>query len=362
MIEVKLVKYRQAEAELLDLFRASFGRNMNPDFWNWKHAGNYLSPADPELIVAMDKGRIVGARPFLFVEMWLGKEKIKAAQHVDTMVHPEYQGQGLFNLMGQYSLEYLKENGCALSYGFANALSRRGFLKQGYQIIGAMDMMFKVLRSRKIMLRYLKNELLGSLAGTFYDRLFVKKPKALSGLTNSFNFITADQFTEELRNVDALRDGRAIDLVRSERFLRWRYDAHPQFKYKYIVLKRGNELVGYAVISGRREDSGLTHGLIVDFLVKNNDDACFRVLLDKCYMELDQLGCDYMNIWMVSKLNQTNRILKRSGFTSVLKFPYKKQHGDSLFDAILIQEQITELINIYDKENWRLSAAFTDTR
>lgn len=362
MIEVKLVKYRQVEKELLDLFCASFGRDMNPDFWSWKHVGNYLSPADPELIVAMDKDRIVGARPFLFVEIWLGKEKIKAAQHVDTMVHPEYQGKGLFNLMGQYSLEYLKENGCALSYGFANALSRRGFLKQGYQIIGAMDMMFKVLRSRNIMLRYLKNELLGSLVGTFYDRLFVKSPKPLSGLMDSFNFITADQFIEELKDVDALRDRRAIDLVRSERFLRWRYDAHPHFKYKYIVIKRRDELAGYAVISARREDSGLTHGLIVDFLVENNDNACFRALVDKCYIELDYLGCDYVNIWMVSQFNQMNQLLKRSGFTSVLKFPYKKQYGDNLFDAILIQEQIAKLIDIYDKENWRLSAAFSDTR
>jgi GNAT superfamily N-acetyltransferase len=362
MIEVKLVKYRQVEAELLDLFRASFGRDMNPDFWNWKHAGNYLSPTDPELIVAMDKDKIVGARPFLFVEMWLGKEKIKAAQHVDTMVHPEYQGQGLFNLMGQYSLEYLKENGYALSYGFANALSRRGFLKQGYQIIGVADMMFKVLRGRNIMTRYLKNELLGSLAGTFYDRIFVRKPKALSGLTDSINFIAADQFTEELRDVDALRDSRAIDLVRSESFLRWRYDAHPHFKYKYIVLKRQDELAGYAVISARREDSGLTHGLIADFLVKNNDEACFRVLLDKCYMELDQLGCDYVNIWIVSQFNQMNKLLKRYGLRSVLKFPHRKQYRDFLLDAILIQEQIAEPINIYDRENWRLSAAFTDTR
>jgi len=318
---------------------------------------------DPEVIVAMDKGRIVGARPFMFVEMWLGEEKIKAAQHVDTMVHPEYQGKGLFNIMGQYSLEYLKENGYALSYGFSNTLSRRGFLKQGYRVIGPLDFMFKVLRSRNMMLRYLKNELLGSLAGTCFDRVFVKKPKALSGLPDTFNFITADQYIiEELKDVDALRDRKAINLVRNEKFLRWRYDTHPHFKYKYIVLKRKEELVGYAVISARKEGSGLTHGLILDFLVKDNDSDCFRVLQDKCYKELDQLGCDYMNIWMVCQLNQMNKLLKRSRFRSVVKFPFKKHYSDHLLDAILIQEQMAELINIYDKESWRLSAAFSDTR
>ena len=87
---------------------------MTPELWTWKHTSNYITSADPEVIVAKDNNRIVGARPFLFIDMWLGNKKVIAAQHCDTMVHPEYRRHGLFNLMGQFSLRYLKENGCAI--------------------------------------------------------------------------------------------------------------------------------------------------------------------------------------------------------------------------------------------------------
>ena len=362
MIEIRLVKYKQAEAQLLDLFRASFGRDINPDFWHWKHAGNYLSPADPEVIAAVENDRIVGARPFLFVEMWLGNEKVKAAQHVDTMVHPEYQKRGVFNLVGQFSINYLRENGYALSYGFANRLSRQGFMRQGYRVIGATDIMFKLLRPRRVMSHQLKNKALSNIAGFLYDKFMTRKTRKQSGLPATIRFTVAEQFTEELRQVDTLRDEKAVDLVRSEDFLRWRYDAHPHFKYRYIILKREEELAGYAVISPRREISGLTQGTMVDFLVKNDDAMCTTALINKCLIELEQSGCDYANIWTVSQSNQLRKSLRRSGLKSVLKFPYRREDRFNYLDARLIQEGAAGYIDIYDKENWRMSAAFSDTR
>jgi len=362
MVDIQLVKYKEAEAELLELFRLSFGHDMTPELWNWRHAGNYLSSADPEVIVALDNDKIVGARPFLFVEMWLGNKKVLAAQHDDTMVHPEYQKQGLFNLMGRFSLSYLKENGYALSYGFPNLLSRRGFLKQGYKIVGAEEVMFWLLRPQKIMSQKLKNKLLGNVAGFLYDKLLVKKPKKISGLAGSFQVIVADQFIEELREVDTLRGETAIDLVRSESFLRWRFDEHPDFKYKYIVVQKEGKLTGYAVINTRREGNGLTQGLIMDYLVKNNDAACFQVLLENCLIELEKLECDYAYVLMVSQSNPIRELFKLSGFKSSFGFPYRKLYSHDYMDAILTEEQMAEYIDIYNKENWRISWAFMDTR
>ena len=101
MVEIRLVKHSAEKEKLLNLFRASFGYNISVEHWDWKHLQNPLAFSDPEVIVAVDGGKIVGARPFLPAEMWLGGEKIKTAQHCDTMVHPDYQGKGIFNRMGQ---------------------------------------------------------------------------------------------------------------------------------------------------------------------------------------------------------------------------------------------------------------------
>jgi len=362
MIDIQLVKYRQVEAELLDLFRLSFGHDITPELWNWKHTGNYITSGDPEVIVAMDGDKMVGARPFIFIDVWLGNQKGIAAQHCDTMVHPEYQRQGLFNLMGQFSLQYLKENGCLLSYGYANLLSRSGFLKQGYRIIGTIEIMFRLLKPEKIISRKLKSKFLGSVAGLFYDKLLVKKPKKISGLSHPFQVYVADQFIEELRQVDTLRDEKAIDLARSERLLKWRYDGHPDYKYKYIAVTREGVLSGYAVISARKEGNRLTQGLIVDYLVKNNDTTCFQVLLDSCLIEFEKSECDYASVLMISKSNPIRELFTRSGFKSSFGFPYKIFFEHGYLDAIQIQEQMIENIDIYDQENWRLSYAFSDVR
>lgn len=362
MVDVQLVKYKQAEVELLELFRLSFGHDMTPQLWNWRHAENYISPPDSEVIVAVDNGKIVGARPFLFTEMWLVDKKVVAAQHVDTMVHPEYQGQGLFSLMGKFSLRYLQENGYALSYGFPNQLSAPGFLRQGYRIIGPTEIMFQLLRPRNILSRKLRNRALGNLVGFLYDKLLVRKPKKLSGLSDSLEVFVSDKFTEDFKDVDTLRDESKIDLVRSESFLRWRFDGHPDFSYKYIGVKKEGRLSGYAVISSRREEGSFKQGLLVDYLVKDNDATCFRLLLDRCLAELRELECDYAYVWSVSKSNPIRELFRRSGFNSSLSFFYKRLYPYGHLDAILIQDRMADHIDIYDKENWRVSYAFSDTR
>lgn len=361
MSEIELVKYRQVEKELLELFQKSFGHGINPELWNWKHVTNYLNPADPEVIVVTNNGRIIGARPFLLVEIGLGNEKIIAAQHCDTMVHPEYQRRGLFNLMGEFSLRYLKENGYGISYGFANLQSRPGFIKQGYRIIGKTEELFRLLRPRKILSHRFKSMLIGSITGFAYDKLLRNKLDKNARPLESFHAFAADQFTEELGQVDTLRDGKTVDLVRSEGFLRWRFDSHPEFDYRYITVAREGELVGYAVISARKEDSGLTRGLIIDYLVKDNDITCFQALLNRCLIEFEKLDCDRVYIRAMASSYPLRELFILSGFRSSSEFPYGKQEYYGHLDAIKIQEQIAKYADIYDINNWRLSYAFYDT-
>ena len=120
--------------------------------------------------------------------------------------------------------------------------------------------------------------------------------------------------------------------------------------------------MGYAVISARREESRFEQGLLVDYLVKNNDATCFRLLLDKCLTELRKLDCDYAYVWSVSKSNPIRELFRRSGFKSSLAFLYNRLYPYGHLDAILIQDQMADHVDIYDKENWRVSYAFSDTR
>ena len=362
MVEIRLVKHLEEKGQLLDLFRVSFGQNMSAELWNWRYLQNPLASADPEVVVALDNGSIVGARPFLLTEMWLANEKVKAAQHCDTMVHPQYQREGIFNRMGKFAIQYLRENGFALSYGFPGRPSRPGFLRQGWRIVAPTEIMFRAVHPQKLISSKLKSRLLGNGLGFFYDRLLNTKTTETFQPSSSFQVGVFDQYTDELKEVDALRDESVIDLVRSESYLRWRFDWHPDHNYKYIVAKRDGKLWGYAVVSIQEKANGLVYGMITDYLVKNRDIACFGILINRCLDELEKSECDIALIWAFSEPKLREQLLKHFDFKSSLKFPYKKLFGYGYLDAICIDEQVAEKTNIYDKENWRVTQAYPDTR
>lgn len=94
-----------------------------------------------------------------------------------------------------------------------------------------------------------------------------------------FRVAVSDYFSDELKGVDSLRDRSAIDLVRSEAYLRWRFDENPEHKYTYIIANERDELRAYATISIQEEGESLRNGMIVDYLVKNNNIDCFRELM-----------------------------------------------------------------------------------
>jgi GNAT superfamily N-acetyltransferase len=227
--EIRLLKHREKREELLDLFLASFGHNMSAELWDWKYLQNPLASADPEVIVAIDNGKIVGARPFLLAEMWLKDEKVKVAQPCDTMVHPEHRREGIFSRMNQFAIEYLKRDGYAFFYNFPGPMSRPGYLKQDWKIVAVTETLYRFDNPQKVISYKLKNKFLGTSLGFFYDKLLNTRGK-VSALSSSFQIEVFNHFPYELKQVDTLRDKSAIELARGESYLRWRFDQHPEHK------------------------------------------------------------------------------------------------------------------------------------
>ena len=360
MLEVKLLRHAEKRQELLDLFRASFGHDMPAEVWNWKHFQHPLASADPEVIVAMSNGKIVGAESFMPFEIWLKDEKVKAAQSCDTMVHPAHQRKGIFSQMIQFASEYLRQNGYALFYGFPGAMSRPGFLKEGWELVSWAETFCQLVNPRKIISYKLRSKTLGSGLGLLYDKLINVK-KRIPPLSNSFQLKVSDQFTTELKEIDSLRDKSVIDLVRSESYLRWRFDQHPKNSYKYIVAEKDNELWGYAVVSAQELAPGLIRGTIIDYLVKDKDIDCFRLIINESLNEFRKLECDLVLTWMFSQPSFRRELLEYFGFKSSLKFPYNKFSGDPCLIVLELNERVRERVDIYNVENWRVTLAYSDS-
>jgi len=360
MIEIGLAKHEADKDRLMDLFRKSFGSNMSAELWEWKYLQN--PSGQSEVVVATDNGNIVGARPFLYCDMWLADKRIKTAQHCDTMVHPDYQNQGIFNRMGQFAIQHLRETGHTLSYGFPALTSQRGFAHQGYTKVVDTEILFRMLQPGRLFTRRMRSKLLGEALGFLYDKLINTRTGKTTEASDSFQIETHDRFIGELQHLDTLRDKRKIDLVRDERYLRWRFDQHPEQSYKYVLVKNNGHLCGYAVVVTQRRRSGLVFGTIVDYLVSDGDINCFRALTGECMKQLTNMGSDIVHIWAFSEPDFRKELLQHFGFKSTLNFPYSRYVLCGYMDALLLDNKTDPEIDIYDKSNWRVTYALPDTR
>lgn len=360
MVEINLISHRERVGELVDLCHASLGPNMSEELWNWKYLQNPLASPNHEIIVAIDKGTIIGARPFMLCEIWIKDEKIKTAQPCDAMVHPGHRRQGIFDRMNQFAIEYFKQIGYALFYDFPNRMSLPGNLKQGWKIVSPVESLFRLVNPHRVASYALKNKFLGSGLGFLYD-IFLNARTRKHSSSSLFEITVLDQFTDELKEVDTLRDKSGIDLVRSETYLRWRFDRHPKHRYKYILAKRDSKLWGYAVINKQSRSHGLVYGMIVDYLVKDGDIECFCEIMNRCIGELEELECDLLFTWAFTQPSFREKLIKGFGFKASSKFPYNRLWENGHFVTRELDKQILEEVDIYNKGNWRVTCAYADT-
>jgi GNAT superfamily N-acetyltransferase len=358
LIEIRMVKHAEEIDQLLELFALSFGQKTTAESWGWRYIQNPLARFMPDVTVAVDNGKIVGARPFLLNEMWFGDKKVIAAQHCDTMVHPDYRRQGIFNRMGKFAISYLSEHDCALSFGFPGPMSRNGFFSQGYRRLVPTEILLRLIKPGQVIACNVKNKPMGKSLGFLCDRLFVSRKIEYSSQAQAYQVEVSDHYTSELNTLDILRNNTVIDMVRTETNLHWRFDTHPRNTYQYIIAKKEGKVHGYAIIGVQEQLRGLIAGFIIDYLVKDGDVACFHALLVKALGELEKTACHVVVTWAFSEPHLRHELLEHFGFKSSLGFPYHKVMDSGYMDVLLVDERMANTIDIYHKANWRVTYAY----
>ena len=278
MVRLETVSHRENINDLENLFNLSFGSKIHKGFWEWKYV---LNPIGEGLTaVAKDNGKIVGARPYIPFQMWVNNSKVKTLNGGDGMVHPDYQRRGIFTKMTQSAFERYTNSGYSFMIGFPNQQSAPGGLKIGYKILAYIETLFYPLNTGKLISTKLDIKYIPDIMGFLYKKLFLSMPK-LDVLPEEFEFMTFSEYSDELRYVDELRDKSSIDIVRSEEYLKWRFDQHPKHKYKYIIAKKNGQLYGYAVISKQKQSKGILNGRVIDYSIKDNDIECCKGIITK---------------------------------------------------------------------------------
>lgn len=131
---------------VLETLRAALGETAllkrTPAQWEWKHRRNPFG--ESIVLVAEDVDRIAAVRAFMRWRLVTGSgAELSCVRAVDTAVHPDYQRRGLFRALNDAAIGSAREEGVDLVFNTPNDQARPGYLKQGWQMVGAIGVMLR---------------------------------------------------------------------------------------------------------------------------------------------------------------------------------------------------------------------------
>lgn len=115
---------RQTFSDISECFRSAFQESMDYNYFKWKYIDNPVGASYHLLAYINDKACL--SRNF-----WRVHHNENLLQCVDTAVHGDYQGMGLF----KKSITYMDENYPRMRYyNYPNPLSIKQYLKYGWDV------------------------------------------------------------------------------------------------------------------------------------------------------------------------------------------------------------------------------------
>lgn len=241
-------------SELKELFLLAFGRTPSSAYFDWKYFG---SPEGKVVhATAWHQGKLVAFYGILPEILSESGSEIECYQSMDTMVHPDHQGQRLFTKLAKLCYDSVEDTDNI--FGFAGANSTPGFVKHlDFSVVDKINYVY-------------------SLPWLIWALSFLHQPL-------DFYITTEPDFGPDLERF--LSEGSFQNLIHrdlSSEKLRWRVINHPDKQYfiHYVFYK--NVLAGFLVISNN--DRRVT---TLEYIYL--DDNISKRLLPKVLLKISKL-------------------------------------------------------------------------
>lgn len=205
------------EHAICDLFEKSFGRSLPAAVWSWRYAAN---PAGgPWIELAWDGDELAAHYAMSPAILCIDGREVSAALSMTTMTHAGYRGRGLFPALAERLYRRFSDDRGALVYGFPNANSHRGFVRDlsWHDLYEIPTLRVLVAAARSI-----------------------KEPPSAVKVVDALDH-RADMLWSRLES------RFPVWLRRDSRWLSWRFSANPVQKYKLVAWEDGDDIRGWAV-------------------------------------------------------------------------------------------------------------------
>lgn len=233
------------EESILPLFNQVFNQDRTLAHWQWKFLNN--PEGGPYISSAWD-GERLAAHYAAYPVALTSNGKAESTMHVgDTFTLPSRRGvgRGKTNLISRVVRLFHKlwcEGKIDFFYGFnTGRIQKLGKNILSYEVIAPVHEFSCPATSEAVPWRARIAKRFSSYHSEISDK---------SGPW-------ADSFFEQAKAHYPML------LTRDYRYLKWRYDEHPDYQYKVVLLKKAGEVVGWSVIREQENDMLLVDALVL---------------------------------------------------------------------------------------------------
>jgi len=223
------LRFRMADENdipaIVELLKLGLGESLLPkseNFWRWKHFENPFGKSF--IMLATDDSGIVGVRSFM---RWQWKTRtmlLESVRGVDTVVHPNYQRQGMFGKLTLALARYSRSQGIDFLFSTPNNGSNKAYTKLGWREAGRLPVNIKIVRPFSMAFKLV-----------YKPAAYPLPEKAGDG---SVSHYLNHQGLRALLAANDLLQGTDIISAHTADSLRWRYQNVPVARYYAIAIER----------------------------------------------------------------------------------------------------------------------------
>ncbi|MBP7507594.1 MAG: hypothetical protein KA807_07230 [Prolixibacteraceae bacterium] len=240
--------------------------------WNTNLSGNFVSRFDwfykqnvcgfPETFIAeyTETGQVVGSNSLAPFYIKAFGKRIKIGVAVDFMIKQQFRVFGPALAIQKTILASIEKSDLNFVFAYPNKAAKGVFLRSGYEVIGEVNYLTKILKFRHKIKKLSGNNIIYNLLSRLIDY-------AMEGIERIIrNVCGNDYYTEQLKECDERVDAllktfsnqREIVADKDSKYLNWRYSRNQakDYFFFYLINKKNKLLEGYIVYC--QEDQHIT--------------------------------------------------------------------------------------------------------
>ena len=312
--------YRKGDEQgILELTEAVHG--FVPDkvawmkWWQWLY--KHCPTGEAIIWIVESDGKIIGHRAAIPMAFKVNDNRIASTLGVEAMVHPDYQGMGIFTALAREMLDQMARTDIAFSIGFPNdrsytlSINQLGFIEPCPLKIMILPLNLENILGRFITFKFLA-KIVSKIAKPFFNLIFrTKKSPRIENLLIKEVSLFDDRFDDFWDRISA---DYGIIGMRNKEYLNWRYVNTPDTKYTIYVAEQNNKILGYTVLR-YGQTRNVVSGYIFDLVAQKAQQDVIHCLINRAVEYFKQQNVDLVLNFMIGP-EEYYSLYRKNGFFS----------------------------------------------